>query len=333
MPYLGEYLGERTRGGGRIRRYVTGHIAHQDQRRVGQARLGMVSAPAGGRAVVVRPLDRSLVRASLSEYEVFEDDGLGKSLLQKVVKAVSKTAKAVVTAPMKVVAKVVSAPVSLVSKKAGVSMAKGIVSASKVYRGAVGFKKGLTAGELKGAATLRKVVVGAGAAAGALVLGPVALAGAGKFLGMGTAALPKLTKSIEFFKLIRKTAGLPPVTAETAAKLMGEQAKEQGVPAEQLASGDIPQSVLTSAASEAAKMYPAGSPATAAQATAAERELVATESVAEEAAKVSASPEEQEALAKASFAGGGFDPKWILAALIAVPVIAIATGTGGGKKR
>jgi hypothetical protein len=182
-------------------------------------------------------------------------------------------------------------------------LGKNIKGGIKVAGGVVGFKKGLTASQLKKSGIIRKVGLVVGAVAGAAVFGPAILAKAGSLAKMGVGKFGKLFGA---FSKARKDAGLPPVTAETFAGAIS-QGQESAA-----AAGAAPsEAEVVQAASQRIETAMATQPGMVArEAVAFERSLVTPAAAAEQAAALppairAAATEAASDVAEAALPGGG----------------------------
>ena len=181
-----------------------------------------------------------------SEYALQEDGGIGKFSLKKVFKGAKKLT----------IAKVATAPVKFVAPKLAKKIEKQATSAFRVTRGAVGFTKGLSAGELKKAKLARKVGVavigiatavvggpfimagvqsavgGAGSLAGSILskVGGGILSGASKLAGVSVQSLTGVLTSVN---KARALAGYPPLSANEIARRAKRKGKKPGQTDEQ----------------------------------------------------------------------------------------------------
>jgi hypothetical protein len=113
---------------------------------------------------------------------------------------------------------------------------KKVMSATRVARGSIGFKKGLTAGELKKAKVMRKVLVAGALVAGAAV-GGSAIYGAVKAAKVGATA----AKGLSRVNALRKSLGFSPLSAVDLAGKLRKRAQARaaaGLPPESSAQAE-----------------------------------------------------------------------------------------------
>lgn len=192
------------------------------------------------------------------------ETGMGKSWLQKAVKKVASTAKAVVKAPAKLITAPIKTVVTAVAgKKAGIKVGTKVSGILKVARGAVGIKKGLSASQLKKAAVAQKVGLVVGGTAAVILTGGVAAAAiaakaaAAKAAGGGVVALAaKAAAAKATIGKVRKALGLPAISLDT---LKGGKTVEQAIE-EQVAAGiseeDAVKNVVAQATQDATEDAP-----------------------------------------------------------------------------